>query len=213
MNLDFAIVVFGIRSSRKLNFDVTNLNFDSAIGPQGNWSVHRVRLLFFGVLHHFSEHKHFFGFLHLNSVELDVFGWCVIFHCSELDVQLRRGLKYLYWCFSTETYLRNFLLLRQLFLVKTSSLMKSVVILLLVKYRRILLTICLSFAHHPSLGETLCRGSRCRNRFLRLWSYDQHLGSSSRIDSEEDAIELIPGSTCIDATLCEVRPSNCSLGS
>ena len=39
------------------------------------------------------------------------------------------------------------------------------------------------------------------------------VAATSVIEPEEDEIELIPESPCIDAKLCEVRSSNCSLGS
>ena len=73
-----------------------------------------------------------------------------------------------------------------------------------------------SFELHPSLGEHLCPRSRCRIRSVGVWSNDSTPGTivaaTSVIKPEEDDIELIPESPCIDTHLCEVRSANCSLG-
>ena len=70
--------------------------------------------------------------LHLDFVELALFGISVVFPRSELGDQLGGGLSCEYWWFSTKISLRISLWLVQLFFAKASLLMESFVVLFLV---------------------------------------------------------------------------------
>ena len=59
----------------------------------------------------------------------------------------------------------------------------------------------------------MCPSSRWLDPFLGVRSHDSvhaNCAAASVIEPEEDDLELVKESHCIDANLCDVNSSNCS---
>ena len=149
--------------------------------------------------------------LHVDSVEFVSFCRGVVLHPAELGIQLRGNV----CC--------DFLSLQHGVVFALSPVAAPTVPRAGAAaedgLRDLMLAMSSNISHFfPLLSSILCLCSCCHSRSLRARLLESVTGILDATQSvteqvEEDDIELIPESPCIDAKLCEVMSSSCSLGS